>query len=201
VKAPAWLASSNDATPALLAAYEERFGRPFPPGLLPGEPLYPVGGGPLAWLTASRDTAWSDVPRRRSVDLLFGSAVARGGKALIAFTRVDFRRRAPLGYFVAGFAARPLGDLRFYYMRRDAWSRVMFRFACEGQVSRERGATIPRFLERFELFARSARACVTSLVAFEKDGLAGSYEIAIGGREFVHDRSRFDDCAFGTMLG
>ena len=42
VRMAVWLASPRDATRTLLAAYAARFGRPFPPGLLPGEPLYRV---------------------------------------------------------------------------------------------------------------------------------------------------------------
>ena len=79
---PPWRAASRDATPALLAAYAGRFGRPFPPSLLPAGPLHPVGRGLCAWLC-----------------------------------RAAFLEGAPVGYFVAGFAAPTLGHLRFYYMR------------------------------------------------------------------------------------
>src|SRR6185437_5408682 len=110
------LASSGDATPALLAAYAEWFGRPFPPGLLPGEPLYRVAGDVLA-LTTARASARSEGRCGESIDLCFGSAAARAGQDLIPFSRTAFMCRAPVGYFVAGFAARPRGDLMFHYMR------------------------------------------------------------------------------------
>jgi hypothetical protein len=59
---------------------------------------------------------------------------------------------------------------------------------------------IPRFLERFDAFARAARPRIVSLTAFEMDGMAGSYEITAGRRAFVFDRSRFGDCDFEAML-
>jgi hypothetical protein len=83
VRLPAWRAPSRAATAALCAAYAERVGRPFPPGLLPDGPLHPVGRSLPA--------------RLRGVDLLFGSAATR--RPLIPFSRAEFEQRAPIGNF------------------------------------------------------------------------------------------------------
>ena len=111
-------------------------GRPFP--LRPpagASRSIEVGSGPSQRGRSRRARSRGrDEPRAAASISWSASAAARAGKALIPFSSSDFTDRAPVGYVVAGFAARALGHLRFYYMRRDAWSRVMFRFACEGPV-------------------------------------------------------------------
>ena len=81
----------------LCAAYAERVGRPFPPGLLPDGLLRPVGRSLPARLHAALAAVWHRDPRLRGVDLLFGSAATR--RPLIPFSRTEFLRRAPIGYF------------------------------------------------------------------------------------------------------
>lgn len=194
VRLPAWRASPRDATAALLAAYAERVGRPFPPGLLPDGPLRPVGRSLPARLHAALFAAWHRDPRLRGVDLLFGSAATR--RPLIPLSRTEFLRRAPIGYFVAGFAAKPLGDLKFYYMWRDAWRQVLFRFSCIGAQA----VPIGSFLERFDAFCRALSSPGVSLIAFEKDGFVAQYEVTTPQRTMASDRSRLADPDFARLL-
>ena len=191
---------AGDATPALLAAYRRMFDRRFPAGLLPAAPLRRIRAGIGSRLSAAIAAWRGDHPFGRSVDLVFASPVVRSRRHLVGFGLRGLMT-APPGYFVAGFAAKPLGALVFYYVRRDAWSSVAFRFPCDGPKSRRDAiAAIPRILERFDEFARALRPSTRSLVAFEKDGFSAHYAIATQDGTVARNRPQFGDPDFARLL-
>jgi hypothetical protein len=194
------------ATPAdFFAAYESAFGRAFPPDLLPDSPLRIIGdrgGRRFAREQASELQAPQLPPRRTDiVQLLVG--VVGGPKYWHAkFSLHDFVRDCPPGFFLAGFNRLSHGSLRFYYMRRNPWSRVLFRLPCRGRVHDEGGgaADIPDFLEAFSAFTRALRPRVRSLVACEKSGSTASYEIVTASGETCRsDLPRFHDPQFASL--
>jgi hypothetical protein len=194
------------ATPAdFFTAYESAFGRAFPPDLLPDRPLRVIGdrGGRRFAREQAGELQKPQLPPRRTdiVQLLVG--VAGGPKYWHAkFSLHDFVRDCPPGFFLAGFNRRSHGSLRFYYMRRDEWSRVLFRLPCRGLVHDEGGgvADIPDFLEAFSTFTHSLRPRARSLIACEKSGSTASYKIVTASGETCHSElPRFHDPQFASL--
>jgi hypothetical protein len=193
------------ATPAdFFTAYESAFGRAFPPDLLPDKPLRVIGdrGGRRFAREQADELQGPQMPPRRTdmVQLLVGVAGPKYWHA--KFSLHDFVRDCPPGFFLAGFNRLSHGSLRFYYMRRDAWSCVLFRLPCRGRVHDEGGgvADIPDFLEAFAAFTRALRPRVRSLIASEKSGRTASYEIVTASGETCRsDRPRLDDPQFAAL--
>jgi hypothetical protein len=194
------------AAPAdFFTAYESAFGRAFPPGLLPDRPLRVVGdrGGRRFAREQVGELQGPQMPPRRldRVQLLVGAA---GGPKYwhAKFSLHDFIRDCPSGFFLAGFNRLSHGSLRFYYMRRDAWSCVLFRLPCRGRVHDEGGAVtdIPDFLEAFAAFTRSLRPQLRSLIACEKSGRTASYEIVTSSGAICRShRPRLYDPQFAAL--
>jgi hypothetical protein len=194
------------AAPAdFFTAYESAFGRAFPPDLLPERPLRVVGdrAGRRFAREQANELQKPQLPSRRTdmVQLLVGAA---GGPKYwhAKFSLRDFIRDCPPGFFLAGFSRLSHGSLRFYYMRRDAWSCVLFRLPCRGQVHDEGGGVtdIPDFLEAFAAFTRSLRPQACSLIACEKSGQTASYEIVTASGAICRsDRPRLHDPQFAAL--
>jgi hypothetical protein len=175
------------AAPAdFFAAYRNAFGREFPSDLLPEGRLRVLGdcrGRRFAGEEAA-GLGSAELPPRRTdrVQLLIGKV---GGPRYWhgKFSRRDFIRDCPMGFFLTGFDRHWMGLLRFYYMRRDEWSRVLFRLPCRGASPHESKSAmaVPDFLDAFAAFSRTLRPCVGALVACEKsNNPAGSfYEITM----------------------
>jgi hypothetical protein len=183
------------------AAYQNAFGRAFPADLLPESSLCVVGdrgGRRFAQEEASRLREPELPPRRvERVQLMIGTA--RGPKYWHGkFSRGNFMRDCPMGYFLAGFDRNRMGLLRFYYMRRDAWSRVLFRLPCRGASPHEskNAASVPDFLDAFAAFSRNLQPRVSALVACEKsnDPLGSLYEITMadGGTHRSNESQIYD---------
>jgi len=168
------------------AAYRNAFGRALPADLLPEGVLRVVGdrfGRRFAREEAPELRRAELPPRRRErVQLLI--AAARGPKYWHGkFSASDFVRDCPMGYFLAGFDRNWMGLLRFYYMRRDEWSCVLFRLPCRGanpHESKEANA-VPDFLDAFAAFSRTVRPRVREFVACEKSNnpLGSLYEVTM----------------------
>jgi hypothetical protein len=179
------------------AAYQSAFGRTFPANLLPEGSLRVIGdrhGRRFARKEAPALRRTQQPPRRTDrIQLLIGAT--RGpqywpGK----FSRRDFVRDCPKGYFLAGFDRNWMGLLRFYYVRRDEWSLVLFRLPCGGGV--------PDFLDAFAAFLRTVKPHINALVACEKSNnpLASQYEIAMeNGGVRQSNRSQFDEPDFADL--
>lgn len=196
------------ATPDdFFTAYQNAFGRAFPPDLLPEGPLRVVGdrhGRRFAREEASRLRQAEPLPRRTErIQLLIGAA--RGPKYWHGkFSRRDFVRDCPRGYFLAGFDRHWMGLLRFYYMRRDEWSRVLFRLPCRGASPHEsKSATAAAdFLDDFAAFTRAIRPHAAALLACEKSGspIGSCYEITMAdGTVRSSDWSRFYEPDFAAL--
>lgn len=196
------------ATPSdFFAAYEAAFGRPFPPDLLPQGPLRILGDRRGRRFAREEAPALrrAELPPRRTerAQLLIGAADGPNywhGK----FSLRDFRRDCPMGFFLAGFDRHAMGLLRFYYMRRDAWSRVLFRLSCRGASPHEgRSVTaVPDFLDAFATFSRALRPCVTALIACEKSAnpLGSFYQITMpNGSVHCSEETRFFDRDFAAL--
>jgi hypothetical protein len=196
------------ATPSdFFTAYENAFGRPFPAGLLPDAALRVLGdrGGRRFAREEAAALRNVELPPRRTdrVQLLIG---ARGAAKywLGKFDLLRFTRDCPLGYFLVGFDRHAYGLLRFYYMRRDEWSRVLFRLPCRGSglYDGRSVAQIPDFLEKFAAFTRAVRPHATVLVACEKSvgWIGSSYKITmVDGTIRTCDRSQFCDTDFSAL--
>jgi hypothetical protein len=196
------------AMPAdFFAAYEAAYGRPFPPDLLPQGPLRVLGDcrGRHFAREEAPSLGKSELPPRRTdrIQLLIGKA--RGPKYWHGkFSLRDFVRDCPPGFFLAGFDRRWMGLLRFYYMRRDEWSRVLFRLPCRGASAHESKSAmaVPDFLDAFAAFSRAVRPHVRALVACEKsNNLVGSlYEITMAdGSTRCCDETQFYDGDFSAL--
>jgi hypothetical protein len=168
------------------AAYRNAFGREFPADLLPEVPLRVLGDrrGRRFAKEEAPGLRRAELPPRRTdrMQLLIGAV--RGSKYWHGkFSLRDFIRDCPTGFFLTGFDRHWMGLLRFYYMRRDEWSRVLFRLPCRGASPHEsHSATgVPDFLDAFAAFSRAVRPRVSALVACEKsNNVMGSlYEIAM----------------------
>jgi hypothetical protein len=79
-------------------------------------------------------------------------------------------RDCPIGYFLAGFNRNWMGLLRFYYMRRDERSCVLFRLPCRGHSPHEskNASSVPDFLDAFAAFSQTVLPRIHALVACEK---------------------------------
>jgi hypothetical protein len=184
---PTW-----DPTVALLEQFDRTFHRPFPTGLLPAGPLYAVRRDrrlPARLRAAVRALRTGGPREELDAYLLIGSKVARSRKDLSA---ADFRE-FPMGYFLVGFWGKRLGNHGFYYARRDDWSCVSFRFRHGANMGASAFARIPDFLTSFEELCRAVRPRTRWLLAFEKDGLYGKYDITtMDGAAYYCDCSPFD---------
>lgn len=187
------------------AAYLAAFGRQFPANLLPAAPLHVVGdrrGRRFARHEAA-ELNGADLPPRRThpVQMLIGTKATRRywlGK----FSLGDFTRDCPPGFCLLGFDRRHLGILRFYYMRCDEWSRVLFRLPCRGLglYDCRSVAAVPDFLAEFDAFIRRLRPRASSLVAFEKSGMVGSYEVTMAdGASACSHQSQFHEPDFSAL--
>ena len=196
------------ATPAdFFAAYEAAFGRPFPADLLPEGPLRVLGdrGGRRFAREEAPELRLAEMPPRRTerIQLLIGTA--HGPKYWHGkFSLHSFRRDCPLGFFLAGFDRHRMGLLRFYYMRRDEWSRVLFRLPCRGASAHEsKSATaVPDFLDGFAAFSQALRPRARALIACEKsNNVIGSlYQITRpDGSTHCSDESQFFDHDFVAL--
>jgi hypothetical protein len=175
----------SGATPEdFFAAYEAAYGRLFPSTLLPDGPLRVLGD------CRGRRFAREEAPSLRKpeppalrtdrIQLLIGKA--HGPKYWHGkFSRRDFIRDCPMGFFLAGFDRHWMGLLRFYYMRRDDWSHVLFRLPCRGASPHESklAIAVPDFLDAFAAFSRELRPRVRALIACEKSNnpMGSFYEI------------------------
>jgi hypothetical protein len=167
-------------------AYQNAFGRAFPVDLLPAGPLRVVGDrrGRRFAREEAPELRRAGLPPRHTerMQLLIGASRNPQywhGK----FSRRDFMRDCPVGYFLAGFDRNWMGLLRFYYLRCDAWSRVLFRLPCRGASPHDskNPSGVPDFLDAFAAFSCAVRPRVDALVACEKSNntLGSLYEITM----------------------
>jgi hypothetical protein len=196
------------ATPDdFFAAYRNAFGRAFPPDLLPEGRLRVVGDrrGRRFAREEALGLRQAEPPPRRTERIQLLIDAARGPKYWHGkFSRRDFVRDCPRGYFLAGFDRHWMGLLRFYYMRHDEFSRVLFRLSCRGASPHESNSAtaVPDFLDAFAAFSRAIRPGVTALVACEKSNSAiGSlYEMTMpDGAIYSSDRSNFYEPDFAAL--
>jgi hypothetical protein len=167
----------------LKAMFQQCFGIPLLPSMLPDNELLPLLQG--------------------EGGLLYGSRQASQEQYVLQGHIAGFIESAPEGYFLIGFYGHGINSYAFYYSRVDAWSKVLFRLPYGGAYmdNDKMAASVVQFLTRYFEFEQGLRGMAEHLVAIESMG-EGEYRITLKNQRLVEFReSLFDNPDFYEKMG
>ena len=158
----------------LKSYFQESFGIPIPPIMLPNVELVPLDD--------------SDPDE----SFLFGTPIALKKQYLVQGAIRDFINNCPQGYFLTGFWGHGVNSYAFYYSRVDEWSKVLFRLPYGGIYTDNEAMAgyIRKFLANYFGFERELKRKYQRLIATESMGRS-YYKVLTSENEILETEESF----------